>query len=97
MLKSFSAAEMALRVYAVASDTAAVQLQNPSTNKTRCYDGVFVTALAANSAPVYLGGSGVTTANGLELKAGETKFFEVDPADIWVVSAAAQGVRVFIT
>ena len=61
----------------------------------RCY----VSALTANGAAVYIGGdSGVTTGTGFEMAAGEEReFLLLGGEDLYVVSAAAQNVRVLLT
>lgn len=86
----------AVATYAVASNTPAVRVQNPATNKTRSNEGVWLSAPAANTAPVYIGGVDVTTANGFEMAAGDKIFLSIDPAELWVISAAAQSLRVLI-
>jgi hypothetical protein len=55
--------------------------------------GVLVKALAANTAPVYVGGPTVSITNGYELSPTEEVFIPVDDASkIYVVAASAQQV-----
>ena len=52
---------------------------------------VVVRASASNSASIYVGPSGVTTATGFALTAGESvEVWVDDPAKVFVVSAATQ-------
>jgi hypothetical protein len=82
-----------VRTYNVATGATPVQL-TAATVATPT--GFLVVALGANSAPVYLGGEDVTDANGYELPAGKELFLPADPAAVYVVSAAAQNVRVVV-
>lgn len=61
--------------------------------------GVEVCAPAANSAPIYVGlANTVAVGTGIEIPAGQSKFFRVANANmIWVVSAAAQNARALAT
>lgn len=63
------------------------------------YESVIIKALSTNTDKVYVGGSAVTTANGLELSAGEAitlgREFGGDLANIYCIGGAAgQEVRV---
>lgn len=54
------------------SNTTAVQISSSSTPST---NGILVQGLSANTASVYVGGSGVTTATGFELQPGQAAPF----------------------
>jgi hypothetical protein len=58
--------------------------------------GVVIQALSTNSVSVYVGPSGVTTSNGIELQAGRDITIPCrDPYDIFVISgSASQAVRI---
>ena len=66
---------------------------------TQAANGVTIKALAANTNPVYVGNSGVTTSNGYELAAGEAVFLEVDDlAKVFVdVTTNGEGVSFLAT
>lgn len=52
--------------------------------------GVIVKALSTNTVSVYLGGSGVTTSNGLELAPGQSMTIPVtDPALIYCIAGSS--------
>ncbi len=60
---------------------------------TAGHQKLWIRAAVANTAPVFVGGPGVTTANGYVLEPGGQ--FDVpvaDPSKVYVVSAAAQTV-----
>jgi hypothetical protein len=60
----------------------------------RISGALILTALTANSAPVFIGGSNaVTASNGLQLAAGASLRLEIgDPSRVWLFAAAAQTV-----
>lgn len=66
------------------------------TQRSGVLSGVLVCAPVANGAAVFIGGSDVTVANGIELAAGQRQFFSSLPSDLWVVSAAPQNLRVML-
>lgn len=70
-------------------ETEATQLIEAS---TPCVKGVLVKALSTNTDKVYVGKSGVTTANGYELTLGETVTIEVDDVNK-VYAIAASGTQ----
>lgn len=71
-----------------------VAVASPPPN-TRARSGLYVCAPTANSAPIYVGSSTVTAANGMEIPAGsDWKWIPCDkPSDVYVISAAAQSIR----
>lgn len=89
--------ELAGRAFKVATSSTAVRVQPDAKQTLRVETGCYITTLAANSAPVFVGGSDVTTGEGFELKAGVVQFFSVDPRNLYVISAAAQEIRVLLT
>lgn len=81
--------------YNVVTGVAAAKL-NGGVNRIDCLSGTLVTALAVNSAPVYIGASDVTAAQGFELAAGQRQLFPYPPDELFVISAAPQNVRVMV-
>ena len=61
---------------------------------TPCKKGVLVKALSTNTDKVYVGKTGVTTATGYELTAGETITIEADNANKVYLIAGAAGQKV---
>lgn len=87
------------RTAALATGSTAARLIAVSTQATeaelRCSRGVVVKALSTNSAPIYIGGSDVSTSNGFPLSAGESIGLELaDASKLFAVSAAAQELRI---
>lgn len=83
------------RAFAAASDTTPARLE--AVTGAGASQGFIVKALSTNSASVFLGPSDVTTSTGLELEPGEWQPFPgAYPSDLYVVSAAAQEVRVIV-
>lgn len=66
--------------------TSAVQVSSSSTIPT---NGIIIKALSTNSAPIFVGGSGVTTSNGYELVAGESISFTCNLNTLYIRSAAS--------
>lgn len=66
--------------------TTAVQVSTTSTVPT---NGIIIRALAGNSAAIYVGGSGVTTATGFELSPGESTSFTCNLNTIYIRSVAS--------
>lgn len=67
-------------------NTSAVQISSSSTVPT---NGIIVRALAGNSAPIYVGGSGVTTSTGYELCVGESISFTCNLNTLYIISATS--------
>lgn len=67
-------------------NTTAVQVSVTSTVPT---NGIIIRALAANAAPIYVGGSGVTTATGYELSPGESISFSCNLNTLYIRSVAS--------
>lgn len=64
---------------------------------TQAISSVTVKALSTNTVVVYVGASGVTTANGFELLAGESASLDIDDlADVFVISGSASQVIRYI-
>lgn len=73
--------------------TTAAQIQSTSTVVNR----VTVKALAANTAPIYIGVSGVTTATGFELSAGQSVDLEIANLNqIYAISTVASQAACYI-
>ncbi len=72
----------------LAVGTAAVQV---TATPGRLAWGVTIRPLSANTGKIYVGtSSGVTTASGFELAAGEQHTFHVfDPSTLWLIASAA--------
>lgn len=66
--------------------TTAVQISAGSTVPT---NGIIVKALSTNSAPIFVGGSSVTTSNGYELVAGESISFTANLNTLYIISTAS--------
>jgi len=64
---------------------------------TQAVSSVTVKALSTNTVAVYVGATGVTTANGFELLAGESLSLDIDDlADVFVISGSASQVVRYI-
>jgi len=64
---------------------------------SQAVSSVTVKALSTNTVAVYVGVSGVTTANGFELLAGESLSLDIDNlADVFVISGSASQVVRYI-
>jgi hypothetical protein len=66
--------------------TTAVRL---TTTSTVPKNGIIIKAVSTNSAPIFVGGSGVTTSNGYELVAGESISFTCNLNTLYIISAAS--------
>lgn len=76
----------AVNVNQVTVSTSAVQF---SAGSAVPENGILVQALSTNGASVFVGGSGVTTANGFELQAGQCISFTCNLNTLYVISAAS--------
>lgn len=77
----------------VATGTAAVLVAASTSNQRRSPEGVVVKALAANTAIVYVGGSGITVGTGYELSAGNSvNIPAADPALIYGITTGTNKV-----
>jgi hypothetical protein len=74
----------AINVGQKTSNTSAVQLSSSSTVPA---NGIIVQALAANTAKVYIGGSGVLTTTGFELQAGQAVSFTCNLNTLYVIGS----------
>jgi hypothetical protein len=68
------------------SNTSAVQLSSTSTVPT---NGLIIQALSTNTASVFIGGSGVTTATGFELTSGSSLTIISNLNTIYVIGSNA--------
>jgi hypothetical protein len=66
--------------------TTAVQVSASSTVPT---NGILIGALSTNSASIFVGGSGVTTSNGVELQKGAALPFTCNLNTLYIISAAS--------
>jgi hypothetical protein len=66
--------------------TTAVQISASSTVPT---NGILIGALSTNSASIFVGGSGVTTSNGVELQPGASIPFTANLNTLYIISAAS--------
>lgn len=73
-------------------NTTAVQISASSTVPT---NGILVGALSTNSAPIFIGGSGVTTSNGAELLPGASLPFTCNLNTLYIRSAASTTDKVY--
>lgn len=79
--------------YSVTVSAAQIMATTPATPARH---GVLVQSIASNVGNVYIGGSGVTTSNGIELIPGASIVYPVtDPSTIFAISAAGgQSLRI---
>lgn len=89
---SVGSASGAVNVNQKAVSTSAVQLNAGSVVPT---NGILVGALSTNSAPIFIGGSGVTTTNGAELLPGASFPFTCNLNTLYIISAASTTDRVY--
>ena len=76
----------AINVGQTTVSTSAVQVSASSTVPT---NGILIGGLSANSASIFVGGSGVTTSNGVELLPGSSLPFTCNLNTLYIISAAS--------